>query len=178
MGATVVLTLVKGTKALISHAGDSRAYLLRNGELIRLTKDHNMLQVLLDEGIVTPEEAVGHPAGYELLCDIGMPEGMFIDILYLDLEPNDKILLCSDGLNDMLPDNIIKVVLSQPYSLDELCAELVDLACEAGGYDNVTALLLECDTGEEKQPKFKPLKSVDIDEDDVDTRAIPTANIR
>ena len=177
MGATLVMALVRNNQAMIIHAGDSRAYLLREGKLSRLTKDHNMLQVLLDEGVVTPDEAVGHPAGYELLCDIGMPEGMYVDILYLDMMPDDKILLCTDGLNDMVPDEILKIVLSRPAPLDDICREMVLLAREAGGYDNITALILECDTGGTKiQKTLKKKRRTHRNEDDVDTRimkAIP-----
>jgi len=144
MGATVVMILVRGTQAMVVHAGDSRAYLLRNAELSRMTKDHNLLQVLLDEGTVTPEEAIGHPAGCELLCDVGMPEGMYADVLYFDIEAGDKLLLCSDGLNGMILDDQIKHIVNKNETLEALCDELIESANEAGGQDNITALIINC----------------------------------
>jgi PPM family protein phosphatase len=145
MGATVVMVLIRESHAMVVHAGDSRAYLLRNGALSLMTKDHNMLQVLIDEGVVAPEDAFGHPAGCELLCDVGMPEGMFADVLYLDLEKDDKLLLCSDGLNGMIYDEQIKHIISKDLPLDDICEELVAAANEAGGHDNVTSLIIKCD---------------------------------
>jgi len=143
MGATLVMVLVRGCQAMVVHAGDSRAYLVRNNEMSLLTKDHNMLQVLLDEGVLTPEEAVGHPAGSELLCDVGMPDGMFADVLYFDMEANDKILLCSDGLNGVIPDEQIRHILNKNMSLEKISQELIYAALEGGGHDNITALVMD-----------------------------------
>lgn len=144
MGATLVMLIVQGTNVMVVHVGDSRAYLLRDGELSSLTKDHNMLQVLLDEGVITNEQAVGHPAASELLCDIGMPEGMFADVLYYEMKAGDRILLCTDGLNGMVSDHEIQHILNKPNSIDVICQELINSALCAGGHDNVTALVIEC----------------------------------
>jgi len=145
MGATLVMVIVKDSNAMVVHAGDSRAYLLRDNELSRLTKDHNMLQVMLDEGSITPKEAIGHPAGCELLCDVGMPDGMYADVLYFDIEAGDKFLLCSDGLNGMILDDQIKHITAKSWPLKKICKKLIDSANEAGGQDNITALLINCE---------------------------------
>lgn len=143
MGATLVMILVRNGQAMVVHAGDSRAYLVRKNELSLLTKDHNMLQILLDEGVITPEEAVGHPAGCELLCDVGMPEGMFADVLYFDLEAGDRILLCSDGLNGMVPDGQIEHIMNKRIALKKISQQLIQAALEGGGHDNITALVMD-----------------------------------
>ncbi len=142
MGATVVMMLVRGTQGLVVHAGDSRAYLVRDGVLSRLTKDHNMLQILLDEGAIKPEDALGHPSGCELLCDVGMPDGMYADIIYFDLEKGDKVLMCTDGLNGMIVDDEITHIINSNECIEEACRKLVEAANGAGGHDNITSLLI------------------------------------
>lgn len=144
MGATLVMLMIRGPQVMVVHAGDSRAYLLRDNQISCLTNDHNMLQVLLDEGSVTPEEAIGHPAGCELLCDVGMPEGMYADVIYYDMVHGDKILLCSDGLNGMVRDEEIEHIMNKNNTPEVICQELIQAAIHGGGQDNVTALVIDC----------------------------------
>ena len=143
MGATVVMALVKDDKALIAHLGDSRAYRFRNGVLERLTKDHTIVQILLDTKQITPEEAAEHPARGRLTQAIGVDGWTRPDTSIVDVKPGDRFLLCSDGLTDMLDDRELARTLDAGLGLDATGRLLLEKAIKAGGKDNVTALLLE-----------------------------------
>ncbi|MCY7275751.1 MAG: protein phosphatase 2C domain-containing protein [Phormidesmis sp. CAN_BIN44] len=141
MGATVVVALIQQSQALIGHLGDSRAYLWRQGTLQQLTKDHALVQLLLDCGEVTSEEAVSHPSRSQLTRYVGMGEPVLPEIQFVQLQPGDHLLLCSDGLTNMLKDDELLTILNQEGTLQEACQALIDSANVAGGRDNITALL-------------------------------------
>ncbi len=141
MGATVVLALVRGSHALIAHLGDSRAFLLREERLRQLTRDHGVVQLLLDAGEIESAEAVEHPARGQLTRYVGMDGEALPDFRLLDLEPEDRLLLCTDGLTGMLGDEEIAGLLERAGKPDEACWNLVDAANRSGGADNVTALV-------------------------------------
>ena len=143
MGATVVLAMVQHESAVIVHMGDSRAYLFRDGELSLLTKDHSVVQELLDRGHITPDEAAVHPARNRITASVGMPGDPTPDSCRVPLRVGDKLLLCTDGLGGMVPDERIAEVLGMAEPPDALCRDLVTLANEAGGHDNVTAVVIE-----------------------------------
>lgn len=145
MGSTVVLALVRGTQAVVSHLGDSRAYLLRAGNLRRLTKDHTIAQLLLDRGDLTPEEAAGHPTQSRLTRFVGMGTEAMPETETVGLSPGDRLLLCSDGLTGMLGDPQILAILTEHLAPEEACRQLVAAANEAGGKDNITAVLVQMD---------------------------------
>jgi PPM family protein phosphatase len=139
-GSTVVLLLVRGRRALLAHLGDSRIYLLRQGRLRQLTRDHSRLQEMIDMGLVSPEEAGrcnGGPTRF-----LGMWGEPLADVNVLDLRPGDRLLLCSDGLTGMLTDEELEQVLARESTPAEACRRLVDAANAAGGKDNITALVL------------------------------------
>lgn len=142
IGSTVVLALVHETRALIGHLGDSRAYLWRKGRLERLTKDHTLLQLLLDSGDVRPEESAQHPARGQLRRFVGMKGAVLPEIGEVDLRHGDRLLLCSDGLSSMVDDQRIGEILNRQRSLEEHCQELVEAANQAGGKDDITVLLI------------------------------------
>ncbi len=143
MGAAVAVALVWETKALIAHVGDSRAYLLHDGTLRQLTKDHSVVQRLLDNGTITPEQAVNHPALGQLTRYVGLREEVEVDVCLADLSKQDRLLLCSDGLSGMLSDAEIQGILALPLPLADVGQLLVDTANLQGGDDNITVVVVE-----------------------------------
>jgi protein phosphatase len=142
MGATVVSLIIRGKQALITHLGDSRAYLCRNRTLLRLTRDHTLATLLLDAGYLTADEAALHHTRNRLVRFMGSGETLQPDFRLLDLFPGDQLLLCSDGLNGMLGDDHILSILNQGLPPADGCQALITAANAAGGYDNITALLV------------------------------------
>ncbi|MBF0537643.1 MAG: Stp1/IreP family PP2C-type Ser/Thr phosphatase [Nitrospirae bacterium] len=144
MGATVVMMIVRDMTALIAHMGDSRAYLLRNGKFKQLTMDHSVIQVLINSGEIKPEEVASHPARGKITRCIGMAGEALPETMLLDLKPGDRILLCSDGLTGMLTDKIIMDILTEYRDCKSACQVLIDGANAAGGMDNITVVLVDC----------------------------------
>jgi len=143
MGSTVVLAIVQSGKALIAHVGDSRIYLLRDDQLMRLTRDHSVIQDMLDNGMVTPQEAAVHPSRAIVTQCIGTPGVVNPDIRRIDFQSGDKLLLCSDGLTNMLSDQDIAAILAQQTGLDAISGDLIQAANNVGGEDNVTVVIVE-----------------------------------
>ncbi|MDH5756247.1 MAG: protein phosphatase 2C domain-containing protein [Nitrospinota bacterium] len=143
MGATMVMALVRGDRAMIAHMGDSRAYLYRDDYLLALTKDHSVIRLLLDAGEITEEEVASHPARGKITRFIGMEDDVPPDISLIHLENGDRILLCSDGLTSMLGEKEIQEQLRKTVSPKAVCRYLVDAANMAGGKDNITAVLAD-----------------------------------
>ncbi|MGH3930594.1 MAG: PP2C family protein-serine/threonine phosphatase [Pseudonocardiaceae bacterium] len=141
MGATAVVALVRQATALIGHLGDSRAYLWRANSLQRLTRDHSLAQGLLDSGVITEQQAAEHPARHQLAYYLGMDGEVVADVRPITLHPADRLLLCSDGLTNMLDDARIQGILDDHSDPDDACRALVEAANDAGGHDNVTALV-------------------------------------
>ena len=142
MGTTMTLVLSLGPDAIVTHLGDSRAYLRHGDALHRLTHDQTMAQSLADAGAITPEELKRHPLRHVLTGVISTRGGKApIELLHVHLEDGDQILLCSDGLTDMVPDPAIAEILSGAGSSDAICGALVERALAAGGKDNVTVVL-------------------------------------
>ena len=143
MGATVVLALIRGGQALVVHLGDSRAYLWRGGRLTQLTRDHSLLQLLIDQGKLSPHREAGpHPAASQLTRYIGMEGDVLPDAQIVDLQPADRLLLCTDGLSSMLDADAIAQILGQEDDPQRSCRVLIERANAAGGRDNVTALVI------------------------------------
>jgi len=143
MGSTLVLAMIRDKRMLIAHVGDSRVYLLRDGQLTRLTRDHSVIQDMLDDGLITPEEAAVHPSRAIVTQCIGTPGVVNPGIRYLYFQSGDRLLLCSDGLSNMLSDQDIAAILSQQTSLDTISRDLVHAANDTGGEDNVTVVIVE-----------------------------------
>lgn len=141
MGATVVLALIRGRQALVVHLGDSRAYLLRGGRLTQLTRDHSLLQLLIDEGQIS-QDTRSHPAAHQLTRYVGMPVEVLPDAQLVDLRPADRLLLCTDGLSNMLDLAALQQILAARDDPQQACQTLIDRANAAGGRDNVTALVV------------------------------------
>ena len=144
MGTTVSIAYCKGTQFFWGHVGDSRIYLLRNNELIQITKDHSLVWDLLKSGSITKAEAKVHPQRNVLTRAVGVDETLLVDTGVCDLFKNDRLLLCTDGLTNMLnEDSIKKAISSETIDLKESIDFLVGAALAAGGSDNITVILSE-----------------------------------
>jgi protein phosphatase len=142
MGTTVTAVLSDGAYAWLAHVGDSRAYLLREGTLRQLTRDHTFVQQLVDEGRLAPEDASSHPQRNYITRALDGREGIDVDLERLDLAPGDRLLLCSDGLSGVVSDESIAEVLNGTTP-DEAVHRLIDLALRGGGPDNVTCIVAD-----------------------------------
>ncbi|MBO0699594.1 MAG: serine/threonine-protein phosphatase [Zavarzinella sp.] len=142
MGTTLTVAASIGPHLLLYHVGDSRAYLFRDGRLHRLTRDHTYAQDLADAGRIDPAAVPGHRLRHVLTRVIGKGSGAAeADIECFPLADADQVLLCTDGLNEMVGDNQIADTLARSPTADIACRNLVDLALDAGGKDNVTVVL-------------------------------------
>ena len=144
MGTTLVfLSFALEGRVVVGHAGDSRAYRLRDGSLSQLTRDHSLLQEQVDAGLLTPEQV--HAFGYRnfITRALGVEDAVVLDINDFDVQAGDVYLLCSDGLTDMVDDVDIATVLTSDGSLDQRASTLINWANRNGGRDNVTVLLVE-----------------------------------
>jgi protein phosphatase len=140
MGTTVVVAVVAGQRLLVAHVGDSRAYLLRSKELTRLTDDHTVVFELYKSGQISTMEAREHPGRGALLRGLGVYPTVEVD--YREEHYNgEQLLLCTDGLTDMLSDEQIERVLRSTNEPHKACEKLVQLANAAGGRDNITVVV-------------------------------------
>lgn len=142
LGTTLVLAAVKQNQALIAHVGDSRAYLYRDAELKRLTEDHAVQSTWLDRKATTEAEAERPRVNLGPTRFLGQSKPPEAEIQLLTLQASDRLLLCSDGLTEMLSDKDMLILIDPLDSPKEICNKLVDAANKAGGYDNITALVV------------------------------------
>ncbi len=142
MGTTMTLLSIEDGVATLGHVGDSRAYLLREGELRQLTEDHTVAAEYVAQGQLTPEEAATHPHRHMLVRTLGLTRFVNVDEVKLDLAAGDRILLCSDGLTEMVRDGAIASALGEGTP-DEVVWKLVEMANDAGGVDNITTVVVE-----------------------------------
>ncbi len=145
-GSTCVAMLIHERGAEIAHVGDSRGYLVRGGAIQRVTNDHSMVQQMVDAGVLTPEEAIDHPESNKITRALGMRPDVDVELRPdpLPLARGDVLLLCSDGLTDLVGDSEIASLCQQHMASGPavVCQELVTLANARGGYDNITVELL------------------------------------
>lgn len=142
MGTTMTLLKIDGTTATIGHIGDSRAYLFRDGDLRQVTEDHTVAAEYVAQGQLSAEEAATHPQRHMLLRTLGLTRFVNVDETKFDLIAGDRILLCSDGLTEMVTEDTISETLASGTP-DEVVWELVEKANEAGGVDNITVVVVE-----------------------------------
>jgi serine/threonine protein phosphatase PrpC len=144
MGTTIVATLVVGSQIYVGHVGDSRLYLYRNREVKRLTKDHSLVQDLIDRGFYTEREARGANVGHVVTRAMGTKVDVEVDTAEVPLLPYDLLLLCSDGLTDMVSDWQISETINENISdLDMAAKKLIALANQNGGKDNISVILMQ-----------------------------------
>lgn len=145
MGTTLVVCQVRGGRLWVGHVGDSRAYRWRGGQLTPLTRDHSLLQEQLDAGLITPEEAVTAVHRNLVTRALGVDASVALEVNEHALAAGDTVLLCSDGLSDMLQDAVIAMLLADHAQapLSQQAQALVDAANTAGGRDNIAVVLLQ-----------------------------------
>ncbi|HEX2177925.1 MAG TPA: Stp1/IreP family PP2C-type Ser/Thr phosphatase [Actinomycetota bacterium] len=143
MGTTLTAMWADDSSAQIAHVGDSRAYLLRDGQLSRLTQDHTVVNRLVQQGRIMPEDADRHPQRSYLERALGVDPEVEVDVHVLDMAPGDRVLLCSDGLFGMIDDDLIQSVLEQESSPQRAAERLCEEAVHAGGNDNVTTVVVD-----------------------------------
>jgi PPM family protein phosphatase len=142
-GTTLTAMLWTGSRLALVHIGDSRAYLLRDGELFQITHDHTLVQSMVDEGRLSAEEATSHPQRTLLLRALSGVPGTTADIRLRDARPADRYLLCSDGLSAVVATGDVRRVLSAAAEPGQAVNELVALANQAGGPDNVSCVVAD-----------------------------------
>lgn len=152
MGTTCTAALVQESVLHIAHVGDSRAYLLRDGTLEQITEDHTLVERMVKEGRITRDQAEHHPQRSVITRALGIGEDVRVDETKLDLRPGDRILLCSDGLNSMVPTATLESTLRAAATAGEAAQALVGLANEAGGEDNITVIVLDVDDDHGRAP--------------------------
>lgn len=143
MGSTVVGVWMRSDKAFCFHVGDSRLYLLRGNQLQQLTEDHSLVQEQIKGGIITAQQAENHTWRHVVTRAIGSRERYPIEVQEQRLEAKDQLLLCTDGLSDMLKPEKIREILVSERDLHSAGRKLIEAANEAGGEDNITVLLLQ-----------------------------------
>lgn len=141
MGATITVAGIIDNQLFMAQVGDSRGYLKRNGKFIQITKDQSLVNKLVESGNLTKEEARKHLAKNVILQAIGVSERLEMGFYTLSLKNNDLLLLCSDGLSDMLSDNEISEILDSKNDLLSATRDLIKAANNAGGKDNITVVL-------------------------------------
>lgn len=151
MGTTLVVGVFQDKRLLLGHVGDSRCYRWRGTTLARITKDHSLLQEQIDAGLLTPEQAATAPNKNLVTRAVGVDDVVLLELNEHQVEPDDIYLMCTDGLSDMMQDSAIAEVLQNGTSLALMAAELVTLANENGGRDNITVLLIEASATPEKR---------------------------
>lgn len=142
MGTTVVIAVADEKRLLTAHVGDSRAYLISGGRISQLTRDHSMVQEMVDLGQITQDEARNHPRKNIITRALGVDSRISIDYTESETAEGDIVLLCSDGLSNYLDDSEL-LGLSQSAPADRLCELYIEKANENGGGDNITALVIQ-----------------------------------
>jgi PPM family protein phosphatase len=143
MGTTLTALLWSEQYAALCHIGDSRAYLLRDGQFAQITRDHTLVQSLLDEGKISEDEVATHPFRSMLLRALDGTTSVRPDLTSFDTCPGDRYLLCSDGLSGVVKEQTLHQMLASVQDLDELTSRLVELANEGGGPDNITCIVAD-----------------------------------
>lgn len=148
MGTTMVAALMFNNEFLMANIGDSRGYLFRDGHLQQLTEDHSLVNELVKRGEISAEQARQHPQKNIITRTLGISPDADIDTNLYQMQTGDQLLLCSDGLTNMVTDDQLTAVLKTDQPVADKCAALIKLANNAGGFDNITALIVAVD-GEE-----------------------------
>ena len=145
MGTTLTAALLEGERLLVAQVGDSRAYLLHNGKLQQITRDHSLMTDMIEAGQISPEEARIHPNRSVITRALGSDPAMLADLYEINVESGDRLLLCSDGLSSLIEDCEIEDILLRIEDVQRCASTLVNEAISAGGYDNVTVIVVDAE---------------------------------
>ncbi len=141
MGTTLTAGLLRGSSLIIAHVGDSRAYRIHNDDIELLTRDHSLLEELLEKGQINPEEAKNHPQRHILTRAVGIDSHLEVDLYEKEVEPGSVLLFCTDGLTNQVDDGEIKDTCLEQKDPQKVAETLIDLANERGGHDNITVVI-------------------------------------
>lgn len=156
MGTTVTAIFNAPNGLVLAHVGDSRIYRVRRGEIMQMTRDHSLLNHLIDKGELKPEDAASFANKNVILRAIGLKDKVDVDIREVPREKGDIYMMCSDGLSDLVPDQIICKTISQAPNLNEACSQLIGLALKAGGKDNVTVVCVGVEEADSPAQSIPP----------------------
>lgn len=145
MATTVAALLINKGKPVIAHVGDSRLYLWRKGQLTQVTEDHSWVNEQVRAGVLTETDARSHPWRHVVTRALSGGEDPDVDVKDVDVQPGDRLLICSDGLSGVVPIEKIAAIIGRMEPLDRTCQALIDAANQAGGPDNITAAMLQVD---------------------------------
>jgi len=159
MGTTTTVMVLFSRRYLIGQVGDSRAYLLREGNLLQLTKDHSYVQEQVDAGLLTPEQARTHPYSNVITRCVGANEDVAPDVYFGNLETGDVVLLASDGLTGMLEDEQIATIMGAEENPEGAVNKMIADANRRGGLDNITAIVVRVDATEPHTGEMPAAKS-------------------
>jgi len=179
MGTTLTAgTLVAGGTVLVGHVGDSRAYLLHDGELRQVTVDHSLVEELVREGRLTVDEAAVHPQRSIITRALGVDATVEVDVYAVELAPGDRLLLCSDGLTGMLQPDDIAATLRREDDPRRAATQLIDAANVAGGEDNITVVVVAVTDGAPERVPVEVIEPLEATTADESTPAEPTGRAR
>ena len=152
MGTTSVCVIVEGNAVHLANVGDSRAYVISDDEIRRVTKDHSFVQSLVDQGEITEAESREHPQKNVITKAIGIGTSIEADTMRLTLDSDESLLLCCDGVIAHLPDDDIHKIIRDSPDPQTACKEIVDMANERGGSDNISLIILSSEGSDIKEP--------------------------
>jgi protein phosphatase len=144
MGTTLTMAVIAGQKATVAHVGDSRLYLMRDEMIKQITEDHTYIWELIKKGSLTREEAEVHPRKHVITRAIGSSPDLEVDMLTLEIQDEDILLLCTDGLTNMIGDDEIYRILKDNEP-EAACEGLIEAAKSKGGEDNITVIVIKCE---------------------------------
>ncbi|WP_331436749.1 protein phosphatase 2C domain-containing protein [Gordoniibacillus kamchatkensis] len=145
MGTTLVTVIAGKEQAIVGHIGDSRAYLIDGASIVQLTEDHSLVNELVKNGHITAEEALHHPRRNVIIRALGTDPTVKADLTVVSWKSGDMLLLCSDGLHDLVDDETIHEIVRGEQDLDRLTMRLIHSALDAGGDDNITVIVIRND---------------------------------
>ena len=157
MGTTIVATAFSGSRVYVANVGDSRVYRLRRNVLTQLTEDHSLVNEYVKMNMLRPEDVESFPYKNVIVRAVGLHERVAVDLTFANVRAGDQILLCTDGLTDLVRDHEMEAILVDAPDPDTACARLTDAAKERGGHDNITALLLKLHDEPGTVPPDEPL---------------------